>query len=259
MPAKNKKSKLVDEIIELIGNSRSVMIASVKGLKSSNFQDIRKKVRGKASIKIYKKSTILRALDKIEKGVAKNLKPYIIEDSALLFSSIDPFELSSILAQNKTAAKARPGQEAPEDIWIRAGPTDLMAGPAISQLGALGLKVMVEDGKISIREDKIIVKKGDKISDGAADIMAKVDIKPFKIGFEPMVAYDIKEDKIFTEIKVEKEKEISNLKNSAGRAIAFAFKIAYVCKDTLGLLLGKANAEEKAISKLIKSDAGGQN
>lgn len=246
-----KKEKIVDELAKMIGESRSVMIASVKNLPAANFQEIRKQIRKDATIRIYKKNIILKAIDKVEKGGIKEMKNFVVEDSALLFSKIDAFELSSILAESRTPAKAKEGQEAPEDIVIRAGPTDLVPGPAISQLGAVGLKIAVEEGKIAIKEDKVIVKKGDKIKAAAADIMAKLDIKPFKIGFEPLVAFDVKENKLFKDVKVEKDKEIENLKYSAGKAIAFAFKIGWICKETLGLILAKAKAEEGKIAEIM--------
>lgn len=246
-----RKAKIVEDLVKTMEESRSIMIASVKNLPAANFQEIRKKIRGKAEIKIYKKTIILKAIDKIEKGAIKQMKDFVIEDTALLFSKIDAFELSAILAESRTSAKAKTGQEAPEDIIIRAGPTDLVPGPAISQLGAVGLKIAVEDGKIAIKDDKVIVKKGEKIKEAAADIMAKLDIKPFRIGFEPMVAYDFKEDKFFSDVKVDKDKEIENLKNSAGRAIAFALKIGWMCKETLVLILAKAKAEESKIEEIM--------
>ena len=253
----NKKAKQVDELVAFVKGNRSVIIASIKNLPAANFQEIRKKIRDKATIKVYKKNIILKAIEKIEKGFIKEMKNYVVEDSALIFTKIDPFELSAILADNRTAAKAKPGQDAPEDIKIRAGPTDLVPGPAISQLGSLGLKVAVEEGKIAIREDKIIVQKGAKINDAAADIMGKLDIKPFKIGFEPLVAYDVQEDKLYKDVKVDKEKVLESFKNAYGRAFAFAFSIGWICKETLGLLLAKANAEEKKIEEIINKTQGG--
>lgn len=249
-----RKAKIVDELVKKIEESRSIMIASVKNLPAANFQEIRKKIRKEAEIKVYKKTIVLKAIEKIEKGGIKHMKDYVIEDSALIFSKIDAFELSSMLAENRTSAKAKTGQEAPEDIMIRAGPTDLVPGPAISQLGAVGLKIAVEDGKIAIKEDKIIVKKGDKIKEAAADIMGKLDIKPFKIGFEPIVAFDFHENKFFKQVKVEKDKEIEKLKNSAGRAIAFAVSIGWIARETLGFILAKAKAEEIKIASLIKEE-----
>ena len=84
--------------------------------------------------------------------------------------------------------------------------------------------------------------------------MAKLDMRPVAVGLEPVLAYDAKEDKIYEDIKIDSEKLIEELKRSYGKTLAFAVKIAYACKDTIGFLLAKANAEEKTIEKLIKPE-----
>ena len=77
------------------------------------------------------------------------------------FSDTDAFEISGILADEKSPAKAKPGQESPEDIEIKAGPTELLPGPDISALSAVGLQPKVEEGKIAIAVDATLLKKGE--------------------------------------------------------------------------------------------------
>jgi len=36
----------------------------------------------------------------------------------------------------------------------------MMAGPAVSEFGALGIKIQIENGKITVRDSKVIAKKG---------------------------------------------------------------------------------------------------
>jgi len=252
-----KKIKSVDELISLIGSSRSIIVVSIKNLPSRQFQAIKKSLRDKALIKVTKKKTMGRAIDKIEKGVVKNLKKYLKEDTAFVFSKLEPFELSAILSRNKSMTKAKAGQIIEEDVFIEPGPTELVPGPVISELSGLGIKFAIEDGKINIREGKIIVKAGEKVNEQAANIMAKLDMKPIAVGLEPLIAYDSKEDKIYEDVKVDSDKLISELKLANRKALAFAVKIAYACRDTIGLLLAKANSQEKALSSLIKQ-AGGQ-
>ena len=146
--------------------------------------------------------------------------------------------------------KARNGQEATEDIEIPEGPTELVPGPAISELGAVGIQIAIEGGKIHIKANKVIVRKGEKISTAAADVMAKLDIKPFTVGFEPLVAFDTKEEKLYTEIKIDKQGTLNELKVSFNRAIGFAVNLAYTAEDTIKLLIGKAGRQGLAIEKL---------
>ena len=244
------KLKSVAELENLIKKNKTFMICSIKGLPGKQYQAIKKKIRDYAKVKVIKKSLVLRAID--SSGIEINkLKEHVVEDSALLFSDIDAFELSGILSQNKTPVNARVGQIANENIEIEPGPTDLVPGPVISELGALGLKIAIEDGKINIREKKVIVKKGEKINESAAGLMSKLDIKPFSIGFEPSAAYDNQEKKVYTGIKIDKEKTLEELKSSYSRALGFAVNIAYICNETLKFILGKAARNEKAIENLI--------
>jgi len=179
------------------------------------------------------------------------LKKSIDESFALLFSNLDSFELAAELMNNKTPSKAKAGQEAPADIEIPAGPTDLVPGPAISELGALGIKIQIKDGKIEIKESKIIAKEGEKIKQGAADLMSKLDIKPFSIGFTPIASLDTKENIIYLDIKIDKEKTIEEIKYAFSKALPFAVEIGYANDSSIKLLIGKAGMHEKALKKLI--------
>jgi len=249
------KKKKVEEIKKLFDRYNSVIIASIKSLPSRQFHAIKKEIRDKAEVSVFKKSTILRALEGSEKKGLQKLKDYVKEDIAFLFSMLDPFELSAILSERKSPVKAKVGQVAEEEIAIEPGPTEFTPGPVISELGALGIKIAIEEGKIAIKDRKVIAKKGEVISSNAAAMMAKLDIKPFSVGYIPLVAYDKTQDKIYTDVKVDKELALKELKERYSLALAFAVKISYICKETIKHLLGKALSHEKAIEKFIKQDA----
>ena len=249
-----KKKAVVSELIDLIKSKKTILLASIKGIPSSQYQEISKKLRGKAVVKFPKKSIIFRALDNSGIEELKNLKNQIKDSTAILFSDIDSFELAAELVSKKSPAKAKSGQEAPIDIEIPEGPTDLVPGPAISELGALGIKIQIEKGKITIKEPKIIAKQGEKISSAAAEMMNKLGIKPFSIGFLPIAAFDIKEKKIYLEIKIDKEKTLEELKNAFSKALAFAVEIGYTSEETIRFLIQKAGRHEKAMNNIIKQE-----
>jgi len=244
------KIETVKRLVELIKDNETMILASIKNLPSKQFQEIRKKLRGKSEIIVVKKRIMLRAIEKSENKNLEQLEQHFQEDSAVLFSKQDAFELACFLSENKNPIAARAGQEAIEDIEVEEGPTDIPPGPAISELGSLGIKIAVEDGKIAIKEKKVIVKKGEKIKEAAASIMSKLEIRPFKIGLEPIAICEIKTGKIFLNVKIDKEKTIEELRVSANKSLGFAQKLAYYCKETIGFLLGKANANAAALEKL---------
>ena len=246
----NKKNvKTVENLKNLIETQRTILIASIKNLPASQLQEISKKLRGKAVIKVPKKNLIFRALDNFGQEAIKNLKEKIGDSVVILFSDLDAFELAGELLSNKSPAKAKPGQEAPEDIEVQAGPTDLVPGPAISELGALGIQIKIEKGKITIKEPRIIAKQGEKISSEAAELMSKLDIKPFSIGLIPICAFDNKDGKFYGELNIDKEGTLEELKTSYGKALTFAVEISYVNEETIKFLIGKAGMHEKALKK----------
>ena len=201
-----------------------------------------------------KKSIMGRAINTSEKGYIQNLKKELTSDIAIFFSELDPFELSALLTENQSPAKARANDIAPEDIEIEAGPTSLPPGPAISELSSVGLKVAVKDGKLEIIKGAVVVKKGEKISSNLSSVLGKLDIKPMKVGFIPIAAYDSKDDKLYIGIKIDKEGTLEELRQLIKKAFGFAVRFSYTTKETISYLIAKASAEEKALEKLIKQE-----
>ncbi len=249
------KLKIVSEIAEKMKKSNTVLLASTRGLPSSQFHEIKKKLRGKADIKVAKKSAIIRAIEATEKGALQNLKSNVGADVALFFSNLDPFELSALLTDSESAAKAKAGDIAPEDITVEPGPTSLVPGPAISELSGVGLKVAVEGGKLAIKIGATVVHKGDVIKENVASVLAKLDIAPMKVGFEPVAAYDAKAEKIYVGIKIDKKGTLEALREAIGKALGFSTNIKYLVKENLSFFFAKASAEEKAIEALMNKAA----
>jgi len=251
----NVKEKVVKELANKIKNARTLMIVSVKALPSKQFQEIKKSVREHADIKVAKKNIMLRAIKMVGKESILELESQIKENCAFAISDIEGFELAGILLSKKTPVFAKAGQIAQCDIEVKDGPTSLVPGPAISELGALGIQISVEGGKIAIKKAKIVAKTGDVISVNAAAMFQKLNIQPFSIGLEPVCLYDIKTEKIYSNIKIDPEGVSQELASAASRALGFAQKLGYYCKETIGYFLARANMNAHALN--IKISQGG--
>ena len=246
-----QKVKIVADLIAKIKKTPTILIASTKKLPSSQFHEIKKNLRGKAEIVIAKKSLVLRALNEVKRASLDELKAYVVADSALFFSTMDPFSLSGMLSENQSPTKAKAGDIAPEDISIDPGPTDLVPGPAISELSGVGLKVAVEGGKLAIKIGAVVARKGEPIKDNVASVIGKLGITPMKVGFEPVAAYDASADKVYTGIKIDKKKALEELRDLIGKALGFAIGRGYPTAQTIGFIIGKAGREEKALQALV--------
>lgn len=244
------KIEAVKRISQEMKIGKTVMIVSIKGIPSGQLQKIKKELRGKAKISVAKKSIIARALEDTGVNELKDLKQHVNEDYAILVSDTDGFELTGWLSENKSPISAKEGQVAEADITIEEGPTELVPGPVISELGSLGLQIMVEDGKITIRKSKVAVKSGDKITAAAASIFQKLGIKPFMVGITPIAFYDAEAKKIYSGIKIDKKGMLASILNAQAKALGFSVSIAYPTKQNIGFLLAKANAHGNALNKL---------
>lgn len=253
-PIPQSKIKAVKELTQLLKEKNTILLASISNLPGAQFQEIVKKVRNKAIVKVPKKNLFFRAIDQAGGEEFASLKENYKEAMAILFSDSDSFELAGDLLKSKSPAKAKVGQEAPSDIEIPAGVTELVPGPAISELGALGIQIQITGGKIEIKAPKVIAKEGQKISQGAADIMGKLDIKPFSIGFIPVSSWDNKAKVFYSKIEIDSEKATEDLRYAFSRALPFAVEIGYATKDTISHLLLKAYVHGQALEKLSPAE-----
>ena len=256
---KNKKNKVSDyklkevkKLAELIDSNNTLMLASIKSLPAKNFQKIKKKLAEKAIIKIVKKRLIIKAIESSKKESIKNLMPHLKEDTAVILSNVDLFELASILNESKSSVKAKAGQKSDKDIEIEAGITEIPAGPAVSEFGGAGIQVKVTGGKIEVLKSKAVVKSGEVITQEIASLLGKLDISPFSVGFIPIVAFDSKSNKIFADLIIDKKELLLELRNSFMKSRVLALNLGYISKDIIGLLLAKALCEEQYLDKFLK-------
>ena len=250
------KKKVVKDLADLIKQNITIMVASSKGLPGRQFNEIKKKMRGLAELRVAKKSAVTKAIEAVEKGTIQNLKQSIEADYVLLFSNAEPFELSSILMDFQSSRRAKTGDIAPNDIEVEPGPTDLVAGPAISELSGVGLKVKVTEGKLEIIKGAIVAKAGDAIKANVASVLGKLNVSPMKVGFIPVVAYDTKEDKIYSNLIIDKAGTLEQVRELIRKSLGFAINVKYPTQKTIGYFIAKAGREEKAIGKLIVTKEG---
>ena len=250
-----RKKALVKELVTLADKNRTIMISSALNIPSALFQKIRKSLRGKAEIRVVKKNLGLKALEEIKKAGVKDMSKYVEASSAFIFSSLDPYELAGIFVENKQPAFAKAGQIAPHDLAVEKGPTDLPAGPAITELSNAGLKVGVEGGKIAIKEAKVLVKKGEVIPKTASDVLQKLEMMPFTKEIAVLAAYDSNDKIIYTNIIIDREGFLNRLKTSYSSAYNFAVNLGYACKETIAKLLERAEREALALEKLAGKPA----
>jgi len=256
----DKKKDELTLLVKLIESSEKVALLDLTSLPSPQFQKIRKKLKQNLDIRVTKKRLIKLAIEKLKEkkpGIEKILPELEKSMPALLFTKEDPFKLCKLLDKNKSAAPAKPGQIAPKDIIIPAGPTSFPPGPIIGELGQAGIKASLVDGKVTIKEDATIIKKGEEFSPKQADLAARFGIEPMEIGLNLTILYD--NGQIFTKevLTIDESVYLNNIKTAFQEAMNLSVFATIPTKDNIKLLIQKASSEATALADsqdIITSD-----
>ncbi|MBN2126854.1 MAG: 50S ribosomal protein L10 [Candidatus Diapherotrites archaeon] len=243
MPWKEAQSK---ELTEMLSKYKVLGLADLNEFPTALFQKLRKKLSGKAKIRVSKTRIVQRALENSKfKGLSEKAKGKTV---AVIFSEVNPFELFAFIKKNKGLVFAKEGMIAEKDIIIPAGDSGLPPGPALTDLKGLGLQVKVAGPTIEIIKDKTVVKAGDEIDAKTANVLAKLDIKPIKIGLSLIAVQENNDIFLANVLDIDEEQVFNNFVSAQRKAFNLAVNSVYFCNATTELLLQKAFREAKAVS-----------
>jgi len=265
----------VKELVDFITQKKVVGIVEVGGIPAPQMQKMRKNLREVGSIRSARNTLISKALDDAEKKVKgiSNLKKSISGQSAIIATDANPFKLFAHIKATKTMAPARGGEIASQDIEIKAGETSFKPGPIVGELQKVGIPAAIQEGKVVIKSDKVMVKAGEKIPAGVALMLTRLEIFPIEIRmslhavFEDGNVYqpdvlDINIDEFLGKLRQASSNSL-NLAIETGWANKFtikplimkayfnSFNLAMECKitnkETIKFLLSKAQANMLAL------------
>lgn len=248
---KEEKLKAVEELKKLIEGYSIIGILDMQKLPSRQLQEIKKKLREKAAIRVTKKSTLVHAIKDAKKEKISDLEKFIPLQPAILFTNSEPFKFYLSVDKLRSPTFAKEGNVVEEDILIKAGPTPLLPGPAISELNKVGLIAGVEGGKIAVKKDKVVAKKGDKLSKELAAVLRKLKIETAKVGLNIVALFDngtiYKKDVL----SLVGDAYLNEIKQAFNEALNLSVAIGYPTKENVGSLFAKANQIAKAIESRI--------
>lgn len=185
---KAQKIKLVQKLKEEMKGYTLVGVMPLSSVPDRLFQKTRNSLKPKAKVVVARKTLLKRVLDGNKE--LEKLDSYIDTNVALLLANGDPFELNSLIAANRIKLGAKPGQIAPNDINIEAGETAIPPGPAVTTLKAAGIDTQIQKGKVVIAKEKVLVKKGAKISTAVSKALKMLEITPFEAAAKLSVVTD---------------------------------------------------------------------
>ena len=101
----------------------------------------------------------------------------------MIFSNGDLGEVKAVLDKESRPSAAKPGMIAPDDVWIKAGPTGLDPKQT-AFFGNLQIQTKIVKAQIDIVAEKKVITAGDKIGGTEAQLLDKLKIYPFQYKME---------------------------------------------------------------------------
>ncbi len=244
-----KKIEEVKFIKENIDKYNVIGLVSMEKIDSKSITKLRSALRGKVVMRMSKKRLIKRALSESTKKNIVKLVDEIKGSSALIFTNMNPIELSQFLESSATKGPAKAGDIAPEDIIVPAGDTRIPPGPIISEFSTiLKLPTMIKDGTINIREDTVTHEKGASIDLKQALLLKRLGIEPMTVSLDFYCACENGDILPREVLHLDEEKILNEFATGAQHGVNLAVALKMVTNATIVPLLMQASQHANAIA-----------
>lgn len=241
------KKDEIEDIKNKVAGYRVIGIAGIRGIQSSQLQQMRKNLRGTAVLKICRNTLIDRALDEAG-GEVKAMRKYVSDQTALIFTNENPFKLYRLLEKSKISAPIKPGAVAQKDIGVHEGPTSFSPGPIVGELQSAGIPAGIEGGKVVIHESRVVVRRGEKVSSKLAGLLSRLDIRPVDLGLDLKAALEggtVFEPRM---LAIDEARYSSDFTLASQRAFNLSVNAAYPARATVSTLLARAAYESRNLA-----------
>lgn len=186
-----KKTEYFNKLKELLATHKSLFLVGVDNVSSQQLHEVRRDLRGRATILMGKNTMVRRAFRQFiqETPDLERLLPYIRGNVGFVFTNEDLKEIREVVLSNRVAAPAKPGAVAPKNVYVPPGNTGMEPGKT-SFFQALGVPTKITRGTIEIVSEIEVVAKGDKVGPSEATLLNMLNISPFTYGLTVEQVYD---------------------------------------------------------------------
>ncbi|MFB6192681.1 MAG: 50S ribosomal protein L10 [Candidatus Nanohaloarchaea archaeon] len=246
--SREEKEEKVEYFKEEIESNPVIGILDMHNLPAKQLQQIKKEMKEFAKIRMSRKTLMEIAIEKSDKEDIEQLEDNDAIQPAFIFSEKDPFQLYSLIKENKTSAAAQGGETAPNDIEVSDGDTGIGPGPMLGKLQQKGLQVQVQDGSIHVQEPGVIIEKGEEITADDAEILNQLEIEPLEIGLDLDVAYS--EGELFKaeELDIDTEQYRTDVESAASGAFNLAVNAGIINETTAEAIISEAAQKAKNLA-----------
>ncbi|MDL2247027.1 50S ribosomal protein L10 [Methanobrevibacter sp. OttesenSCG-928-K11] len=239
------KKEEVKELEDLINSHEVIGIVDLLNIPAKQLQEMRKSLNGKAVIRMSKKNLIDLALEdcNADKNNIVDLSEYMDGQVALIATEMNPFKLYKILENSKTAAPAKAGSIATDDIVIPEGDTGFEPGPFLGELQKIGIPAKIDKGKIVVSKEHLLVKAGEEISKDVASTLTRMDINPMEVGIDLKAVYEDADVYLSEVLAIDDEKTLADIQGAFLNAFNLSVNAAIPTKETISTIIKLANTK----------------
>ncbi|NLD66694.1 MAG: 50S ribosomal protein L10, partial [Crenarchaeota archaeon] len=104
-----EKSSEIATIKDILKEYKSIGIASLKKVRASQLQELKKSMTGKVYLRVLKNTLIKLAIEEMNQAELKKLEAYLEGSNVFLFTDLNPFKLALLLERGKVKTTAKSG------------------------------------------------------------------------------------------------------------------------------------------------------
>jgi len=189
---KERKALFFQRLVNYLDNYPIVICVHADNVGSKQLQTVRKQLRVLDSHMLMGKNTLIR---KVIRGHISNnplleqLLPLVSGNVGFVFCKSNLKDIRKIILENRVGAPAKVGTIAPLEVVVPAGPTGLEPTQT-GFLQALSIGTKINKGQVEILKDHLLIKVGQRIGNSEAQLLHKLNIRPFTYGLEIKQIYD---------------------------------------------------------------------
>lgn len=246
------KAKQIERIKKLAKEYPVILFADFERVPANAFQRLRKELAPETKLVVVKKKLVPLAFKELDRLGLQKLLEHVPNNLVIVFSKESPAKIYKKLVENKINIFVKPNDIAQKDIVIPEGPTDLMPGPILMDLRALGVKTKIRGSKVWIDSEKLLVKAGERIDATIADVLHKLGIKAMEVYIRPSAAVDAEGVLYLPEVlSMTSDKVEQMMREAFQNAFKLAVELGEIDKSTVSVLMQRAYAHALSIAAEI--------
>jgi large subunit ribosomal protein L10 len=236
------KYKEVEEITSLLTTKKIIGVVEIGGIPGPQLQRMRKNLNQVATVRSARNTLLKKAIEETGKTVPglEKLNDNVQGQAAIIATDMNPFKLFAQIKATRTNAPAKGGEILAYDLMVHAGETPFKPGPIVGELQKVGIPAAIQEGKVVIKTDKVIVPAGKKIPADVAKMLARLEIFPIELGMTLHAVYengDIFKGEV---LDIDMDVFMGKMQRAHLSAICLAIESGWISKSTIQPLLTKA-------------------